>query len=43
MSDKIVINYIPVKYNGNGEFLKKISLNVMKDEKIFKLIKKQKI
>ena len=21
MSDKIVINYIPVKYNGNGEFL----------------------
>ena len=39
MSDKIVINYIPVKYNGNGEFLKKISLNVMKDEKIFKLIK----
>ena len=39
MSNKIVINYTPIKYNGNGEFLKKISLNIEKDEKIFKLIK----
>lgn len=39
MSSKIVINYTPIKYNGNGEFLKKISLNIEKDEKIFKLIK----
>ena len=39
VSNKIVINYTPIKYKGNGEFLKKISLNLDSEVKIFKIIK----
>ena len=39
MSNKIVINYTPIKYNGNGGFLKKVSLNIEKENKVIHLIK----
>jgi hypothetical protein len=42
VSNKIVINYTPFKYRGNGEFLKKISLNIQKEDEIIKTIKNLK-
>ena len=39
MSNKIVINYTPIKYYGNGEFLKKVSLNIEKENKVIQFIK----
>ena len=33
-----MINYTPVKYKGNGEFLKKISLNIKSQKKLFSVI-----
>ena len=38
ISNKLVINYTPVKYKGNGEFLKKISLNIKSQKKLFSVI-----
>jgi surface carbohydrate biosynthesis protein len=39
ISNKLVVNYTPVNYNGNGEFLKKISLNIKNKVRIFNIIK----
>ena len=39
ISNKVVINYTPIKYKGNGDFLKKISLNIKDQEKIYNIIK----
>jgi surface carbohydrate biosynthesis protein len=42
ISDKLVINYVPVKYKGYGEFLKKISLNIKNQDKLFSVIRNLK-
>ena len=42
ISNKIVINYTPVEYKGNGELLKKISLNIKSQTKLFSIIKNLK-
>ena len=42
ISNKLVINYVPVKYKGNGEFLKKISLNIKNQDKLFSVIRNLK-
>jgi len=42
ISNKVVINYVPIKYKGNGEFLKKISLNIKNQDKLFRVIKNLK-
>lgn len=39
ISDKLVINYTPIEYRGNGELLKKISLNVKNKNKVYSIIK----
>ena len=39
ISDKLVINYVPIKYKGHGEFLKKISLNIKSQDKLFSVIR----
>ena len=39
ISNKFVVNYIPVKYKGFGDFLKKVSLNIKNPDEIYDIIK----